>query len=210
MGAINTFDLYDYIIKYNTQQYFETGTGEAVSLSHAMQYPFQSFYSVDIDEDLIEKCKNKFSDTDKKLNLLVGKSKDILAEYVPLLNKKLPVLFFLDAHFPGADFHKISYEESIRTYKKDAFPLEDEIKIIKESRDTHQDVFIIDDFILYESGEYDTIKEGVIWQYKWLQDELNLNTESKFLYDSFSETHNFYKDLRHQGYLIITPKELYK
>jgi hypothetical protein len=69
------------------------------------------------------------------------------------------------------------------------------------------DVIIIDDFILYEEGDYDCINYNCTWQYGWLQDELNLNTSSKFLYDAFEKTHDIKKDLRSQGYLIITPKQ---
>ena len=58
------------------------------------------------------------------------KSTEALDEHVPELPADAPTLFFLDAHFPGADFHKCSYEESIREHKQDAFPLEEEVDII--------------------------------------------------------------------------------
>ena len=62
--------------------------------------------------------------------------------------------------------------------------------------------------ILYEKdAKVDCIEEGIVWEYGWLQDELNLQTSSNFLYDKFEKTHDFRKDLRDQGYLIITPKQ---
>ena len=134
-------------------------------------------------------------------------STNAISNDLPKIPKEENILFFLDAHFPGADFHKISYEESIRQYKEDAFPLEQELKLIINNRDVSNDVFVIDDFMLYESGDYDTIKEGVIWKYNWLQEELNIKTESSFIYELFKDTHNFKKDTRHQGYLVITPKK---
>ena len=139
--------------------------------------------------------------------MLVGKSTDILEEYVPQIPQESPVLFFLDAHFPGADFHKCTYEESIREHMKDAFPLEEEVQIISKNRDVSKDVFIIDDFILYEEGDYDCINYNCVWEYGWLQEELDLKTNSQFLYDMFEKTHDLTKDLRSQGYLIITPKK---
>jgi hypothetical protein len=84
----------------------------------------------------------------------------------------------------------------------DAFPLEDEINIIKSKRDTSQDVFVIDDFSLYEEGQYDS----AVWKYQWLQEELNLQTDSAFIYKAFEKTHKIEKDMRHQGYLLVTPK----
>jgi hypothetical protein len=207
MGALREHDLNPLIEKFNLEYYFETGTGKGECLGHALRYPFKEYYTVDIDEELVEEVYNKVNGCGKQINLLVGKSTDILNEYVPQIPKESPTLFFLDAHFPGADFHKCTYEESIRTHLQDAFPLEEEVNILLNNRDVSNDVIIIDDFILYEEGDYDCINYNCTWQYGWLQDELNLNTSSKFLYDAFEKTHDIKKDLRSQGYLIITPKQ---
>lgn len=215
MGALYAFDLQPFIDKYGLRCYYETGTGEGISFRHALKYDFDIYATVDIDYDLgkalvdqlIKEYDSKFRE---KILVYNDTSKKAIAQWgevwkLPEYN--FPSMFFLDAHFPGADFHKISYEESLRTYMKDAFPLEDELRLIKELRDTSKDVIIIDDFILYEDGDYDTIREGVTWNYGWLQDELGLQTNSQFIYDLFGETHNFTKDTRHQGYLILTPKD---
>ena len=207
MGLLREHKLTDYIDRYNLKYYFETGTGKAECLEYALRYPFEEYWTVDIDEDLIEESFKKFQNMSKNINLLIGKSTDILDEYVPQIPKESPTLFYLDAHFPGADFQKCTYEESIREHKKDAFPLEEEVDVILEKRDVSKDVFIIDDLVLYEEGDYACLKEGCIWEYGWLQEELDLKTDSKFLYEKFEKTHNFKKDLRAQGYLIITPKQ---
>jgi hypothetical protein len=207
MGQLTAFDLQPLIKKHNLKVYFETGTGIGVSLRHALQYNFEKFYSVDIDKDLINNLLH-LQNENKNLVLVGGYSKDALKQILPKIPESTSILFFLDAHFPGADFHKISYEESIRKFKKDAFPLEEEISLIKEMRGLAKDVFVIDDYMLYDKeGDYDSIKEGVVWEYEWLQKELGLETDSSFLYKTFSATHTLQKDLRHQGYLLITPKE---
>lgn len=206
MGCLRQHKLNDYIKKYNLKYYFETGTGKAECLSYALSHSFKEFYTVDIDEDLVKEAYENLKDTNQNINFLVGKSTDILEEYVPQIPKEDGVFFFLDAHFPGADFHKCTYEESIREHKKDAFPLEQEVEIICNNRDTSNDVFVIDDFVLYEEGKYECLNYGCVWEYDWLQEELDLKTNSKFLYDKFEKTHDFKKDLRSQGYLIITPK----
>ena len=207
MGLLREHKLTDYIDRYNLKYYFETGTGKAECLEYALRYPFEEYWTVDIDEDLIEESFNKFKNMSKNINLLIGKSTEILDEYVPQIPKESPTLFYLDAHFPGADFQKCTYEESIREHKKDAFPLEEEVDVILEKRDVSKDVFIIDDLVLYEEGDYACLNEGCIWEYGWLQEELDLKTDSKFLYEKFEKTHDFKKDLRSQGYLIITPKQ---
>ncbi len=207
MGLLREHKLTDYIDRYNLKYYFETGTGKAECLEYALRYPFEEYWTVDIDEDLIEESFNKFKNMSKNINLLIGKSTEILDEYVPQIPKESPTLSYLDAHFPGADFQKCTYEESIREHKKDAFPLEEEVDVILEKRDVSKDVFIIDDLVLYEEGDYACLNEGCIWEYGWLQEELDLKTDSKFLYEKFEKTHDFKKDLRSQGYLIITPKQ---
>ena len=209
MGCLRRHDLTDYINKYKLKYYFETGTGRAEALEHAIKYPFKKCYTVDIDEEMVDYSYNKLKDNSScDIEFLIGKSTEILEEYVPKIPKRSPSLFFLDAHFPGADFHKCTYEESIREHREDAFPLEEEVNIIMNNRNTSKDVFIIDDLILYEKdAKVDCINEGIVWKYDWLQDELDLQTSSKFLYDKFEKTHDFRKDLRDQGYLIITPKQ---
>ena len=207
MGLLREHKLTDYINKYDLKYYFETGTGKAECLEYALRYPFEEYWTVDIDEDLIEESFNKFKNMSKNINLLIGKSTEILDEYVPQIPKESPTLFYLDAHFPGADFQKCTYEESIREHKKDAFPLEEEVDVILEKRDVSKDVFIIDDLVLYEEGDFECLKVGCVWEYGWLQEELDLKTDSKFLYEKFEKTHDFKKDLRSQGYLIITPKQ---
>lgn len=207
MGLLREHKLTDYINKYNLKYYFETGTGKAECLEYALRYPFEEYWTVDIDEDLIEESFNKFKNMSKNINLLIGKSTEILDEYVPQIPKESPTLFYLDAHFPGADFQKCTYEESIREHKQDAFPLEEEVDVILEKRDVSKDVFIIDDLVLYEEGDFECLKVGCVWEYGWLQEELDLKTDSKFLYEKFEKTHDFKKDLRSQGYLIITPKQ---
>ena len=207
MGALYRFDLNPFISKYGLTQYIETGTGEANGLLHAFSYPFIDYYSVDIDEELIvdawKKVHERTDIAPIKVHLAASRSIDALREWIPNLDSS-PCLFFLDAHFPGADFHKISYEESIREYKQDAFPLGEELRIIVDTRDTSKDVFIIDDLMLYEDGAYDG---GVEWKFQWLQKELDLETDSSFLYDILRDTHDLVKDTRDQGYLVATPKE---
>lgn len=207
MGELTAFELNEFIPKFNLKTYFETGTGMGVSLSHAMRYNFNRLYTIDIDNDFIQRAKRMYQN-DSRLTCINDFSTKAIKDFVPTLSQE-PTLFFLDAHFPGADFHKITYEESIRTYKEEAFPLELEINLLKSIRDLTNDVIIIDDFVLYDKmeKEYESVKEGHTWKYDWLQDELNIKTESSFIYEMFSETHDITKDLRHQGYLIITPKK---
>ncbi|MEK9697651.1 MAG: hypothetical protein VW270_17935, partial [Candidatus Poseidoniales archaeon] len=171
MGCLRRHELTGYIKDYGLEYYFETGTGQAEALQHAVNYPFKKCYTVDIDEDMVEYSYNKLKDESTcDIEFFVGKSTEALDEHVPELPADVPTLFFLDAHFPGADFHKCSYEESIREHKQDAFPLEEEVDIILKHRDVSKDVFIIDDLILYQKdAKVECLQQGIVWKYDWLQ-----------------------------------------
>ena len=201
MGELNIFDLSGLVNKFNCEIYVETGTGIGVCLSHALKYNLKKYHSIDLDEDLIAKAKTKFEG--KNVEFYNDYSHKALEKIVPALPKDKSTLFFLDAHFPKADFGKTTYEESISTYKEDAFPLSKEIKSIKKHRDISKDCFIIDDWKLYDP---DQAYEFGGWEYKELQDSLGLKTCSSEILENFKDTHDFQVILRHQGFLFITPK----
>ena len=121
MGELSIFNLSEFTDKYNCKTYVETGTGIGDCLQHALKYNFKQYHSIDLDGDLIENAKKKFSQ--ENVNLIHNYSTEALKELCPVLPKEESVLFFLDAHFPGADFHKMSYEESMTEFKEQAFPL---------------------------------------------------------------------------------------
>ena len=49
MGELHRFDLRPFIDKYDLKIYFESGTGKAVSLRHALNYSFEKYFSVDVE-----------------------------------------------------------------------------------------------------------------------------------------------------------------
>lgn len=206
MGAITTFNLNDYITEYGCNIYVETGTGVADCLSHAIKYPFTKFYSVELDEDLANEAKIKIPQ--ENVEIINDYSTNMLKKIVPNLPKEVPILFFLDAHFPGADFHKITYEESIRKYKEESLPLEKEVEILIGNRDISNDVVIIDDWFLYQPELKYEAHNTVNWAYKPLQNELGLMTDGHSIIKKFELTHDHTVDSRHQGYLILTPKKI--
>jgi len=202
MGQISAFDLQPFINEHQCKIYFETGTGEAISLSYALKYGFEEFYTVDVDENLIKQAQNRILGY-RNLHFIHDFSNQALKNYLPKIEQDKSILFFLDAHFPGADFHKISYEQSMRHYGEQSLPLLKEIDIIKSTRDISKDVFIIDDWKLYDPTQN---YEAPIWDYRNLQVELGLAPHYNEIINQFKETHNYAVDLRHQGYLILTPK----
>jgi hypothetical protein len=192
MGALHHHNIQEYIENYKLSNYVETGTGMGECLQHALQFNFENLYSVEIYPKVFESVEKKFVDT--KAKVLLGNSFEVLPEILKTLDGD--VLFFLDAHFPGADFH---YETYTSTADYDTrLPLEKELRTIKNNRDISKDVFIIDDLRVYEDNNYG---DG-----NWPLRQQAGGDGISFIYEIFEHTHNVDRDLRYQGFLIITPK----
>jgi len=181
------------IFKNNLKYYIETGTGEGECLSYANTLPFNRLYSIEIYDEIHKKAVEKFSQFNN-IHIMKGNSYEV----IPSILKKIDgnVLFFLDAHFPGVDFHFESFGSEKDKDKN--LPLEKELKTIIENFDTKNSVFIIDDLRIYEDGPY----TGGNWPDRHLYGGDNIN----FIYDLFNKTHNIVKDFNDQGYIILTPK----
>jgi hypothetical protein len=193
MGAIYHHDVSSYIKKYDLEYYVETGTGQGDCLTFALKHKFKGFYSVEIYPQIYEIAKNKFKNF-VNCEILQGNSYEKLPEILTQLEGN--ILFFLDAHFPGADFHFETYD-STKDYDT-RLPLKKELETIKINRSNNKDVFIIDDLRVYEDNNY---TDG-----NWsLRKEVG-GDGIDFVYELFGQSHNIEKDLRYQGYLILTPK----
>jgi hypothetical protein len=106
-------------------------------------------------------------------------------------------LFWLDAHFPGADAGMARYDaamdEDIR------LPLEKELTIIHECRKNCNDLLIIDDMRVYEDGPYENGNSPV--------DTLPRNDRNlDFINRLFGRTHISMKTYRNEGYILLFPK----
>lgn len=193
MGAIYKHDINKIKDTFNCSYYIETGTGEGICLSHALTHDFKQFFSIEIYDQIYELAKKKFKSYDN-CEIIKGNSFDILPNILKLCDGN--ILFFLDAHFPGADFNYESYDGEKNKDKR--LPLEKELDVINENYDINKCVFIVDDLRIYEDGPY----EGGNWG-----DRTKIGGNGiQFVYDMFEKTHTIEKDFRDQGYLIIKPK----
>jgi hypothetical protein len=190
MGAIYRFDLN----QYKTDIFVETGTGMGESLRHALKFDYKKLYTIEIIESLWNQCKANFNDD--RCEFINANSKDGLRQILSKTPKNETILFWLDAHFPGADFNLADY--SSVTDKDLRIPLESELRLIKELRDTTNDSFIIDDLRIYEDGPFEAGNWG---------GRAALGGDGiQFIYELFDETHHIQKDYKEQGYIILTPK----
>jgi hypothetical protein len=192
MGNLKHFDLKHYIDFYGIRGFIETGTGAGASLEYAKKYDFELIYSIEIIDSLYQAAVKKFVD-DSRITILKGSSREQLDNILPKLSTIDSILFWLDAHYPGADYGLKSYHDPSIT-EDIRLPLETELKLIKSIRPTHRDVFLIDDLRIYLPGNYSA--GSLPWEPKGNID---------FISELFV-THTIRLDYAAEGYIILCPK----
>ncbi len=101
------------------------------------------------------------------------------------------VFFYLDAHFPEADFKGKPYD----VYAENAVPLQAELEIINKYRPNCNDIIVCDDARIYMIGPFEN---GNV---EWLQVPGGLNF-LKNIFDIRRVNINFSEE----GYIIISHK----
>ncbi|MBD0364645.1 MAG: hypothetical protein ICV53_00865 [Flavisolibacter sp.] len=197
MGQIQRFDLTRIIGEYNTRYFFETGTFLGDGVGYAAESPFNKIISVEIIPEIADKAKLRFKDSDK-IEIIEGNSFMALENELPKI--KGNCLFWLDAHFPGADAGITAYDadgnEDIR------LPLAKELAIIKRLHSSYKDVLIIDDLRIYEDGPY---AKGNVPADALPKIDRNID----FIYKHFGNTHLILKSFLDEGYVLLFPKMKY-
>ena len=196
MGFINQFDLSRIIRDYNISYFFETGTWKGDAVEYALQFPFKKIISAEIIPVIAAEAKTRF-ETETRVVIIEASSAATLSAELPSLPGNC--LFWLDAHFPGADAGLEEYDailnEDIR------LPLENELTIIHQFRKDYQDVFIIDDLRVYEDGCYENGNAP--------SDTLpKKNRNLDFVNRLFGTSHSILKSYKKEGYLMLLPKAI--
>jgi hypothetical protein len=194
MGKINRFDLSRIISKFKTPIFFETGTFRGDGVQYALQSPFKKIISIEIVPDLADKVKKRFAGNET-VKIIEGESSRVMED--ELRNLPGNCIFWLDAHFPGADAGMKDYDadmdESIR------LPLVTESSIISRLRKGFQDVIIMDDLRIYQDGPY---QNGNVPPDALPKKNRNID----FVNQNFGETHHIYKLYQEEGYIFLLPK----
>lgn len=198
MGKLSDFNLQIYIDKYKTNTFMETGTGTGSGIQYAIKFPFAEINSCEIDVAQAHALSTAFS-FDKRVHIYPYDSERFLTELLSKRSPEFPILFFLDAHFPGADLGKASFDAEKNIDIR--LPLEKELELISMFRPKMNDVIIIDDLRIYEKGPF---KGGNMEDYgvEHCAKYIGLDFVKK-IYDT---SHNFTKIYEDSGYLILEPK----
>jgi hypothetical protein len=188
MGCLANIQKYSQVLSNHSFDFFvETGTGLGVSLEFALKFNFRELFSVEIVEELYLKSLERFK-SEETVHLTLGKSCDFLDELLDWIFRSEKILFWLDAHWPGADF-KIDHED--KNNPEIALPLENELKTIHKWRDG-QDTIIIDDVRIYEMNPV----HGLVFPRE---------KSMRFVYSLFGQTHRIQRFKEDEGYLVLSP-----
>lgn len=195
MGKIFHFDIERTMQEYDLRNFVETGTGAGDSLGFILGLPFQKIWSSEIEPTVAQHVMNRMSDD--RITLFVGPSAAMLANLWRIPQDER-ILFWLDAHFPGADY-RIREWGSV---KDDALrlPAKTELELIKQHRPLGQDVIILDDARIWLDDPFD---EGILPEEvrPYVPSDRNI----AFIHEMFDETHRIDVLMDHQGYIVLSP-----
>jgi hypothetical protein len=196
MGTLKSFQLGYFIDRFKAKTLVETGTGKGDGVRYARGFPFEEIYSIEIVAEQVEKLRPEFAD-DPRIHLIAGESTGSLRDLIPKI--KGNAVFWLDAHFPGADLGLNTYEESGDPTV--SMPLRQELEMIRDMRAGFLDVILIDDLRIYERDNFERGNaRDKVPGFQW-------PTDSRFLYTTFEKTHEWHRFLEHEGYFVLFPKD---
>ena len=194
MGQLNqAIQIKNVLDFYDIKNFVETGTGQAEVVRTVYDANENlNIHTIEVVKEIFEQNRIKYSYL-KDVNWHLGTSFKILPHILPTF--KGNTLFWMDAHFPGADFGLSSYGDEKDMDKR--LPLQKELETIVESRDVKNDVIVIDDLRIYEDGPF----EGGNWdeRTKYGGDGID------FIEDLFGDTHYVVRSYTAQGSVILLP-----
>ena len=204
MGDIKIYDIGQIIDRCKSRFFIETGTLLGDTVQHVQQYNFEKIISFEIIEELADKANTRFIE-DNRVEIILGDSSKVLPKSLNKLDGN--AIFWLDAHFPGADIGINNYTDDIETDTN--LPLEKEIRAIAERIGKYNYVLIIDDLWIYEDGDWEwgTFDNHMSKHGHAVKRSDLCGGDTSFIRDLFSETHNIKVINRYQGSLVLIPKD---
>lgn len=199
MGTLRTFNLAPLMEAFGCRYLFETGTSAGDGVHYASFYRLDEIWSVEIVKAIADRARQRFAG-DGRVHVLNESSENALVRILPQLAPSKPILFWLDAHFPGADDGLAGYKDEQDTDRR--LPLQRELDVIAALRPTSRDVVLIDDLRIYEDGPYD---QGPLpdWAQTLAPERRNID----FIETSrWAVTHEIKRSFKHTGYLMLVPK----
>ena len=205
MGNLTTYNVQDLMDRYSLECFVETGTLYGEAVEHARQFMFTQIISIEIEEDLANQCRVKFSH-DPRVHIITGDSSIKIKDAVSLVTG--PCLYWLDAHFPGGDRNdekRKAYMETDNPHSR--VPLLKEIEAIKETAHFQESVLLIDD-----ARHFERDKDNLDNHLKSIgQGDINRDMLCEFdsnqIFSLLSDTHDIIRiDATGEGNYVAVPK----
>ena len=201
MGTLARFDLAALQNQYGLRYFVETGTGrgDSLAVAAALNPGFDALLSCEIEASLVTAAKARFLD-DPRITIHPKASAVFLDRVCRLLPRDQPALFWLDAHFPGADYGLHGYGDEADDAVR--LPLAEELRAITRHRPDGKDVVIVDDLRIYQDGPF---------QHGNLPAEVRAVCPKArgvtFVKSVMGDTHEMKLLYEHEGYILLTPNE---
>lgn len=200
MGKIHdVLQIKNTVDAFRIKTFIETGTGSGDAVRVMLSYaPDLEIHTIEIFEPIYMSNLPKF-ERNRNVHLHFGQSSTVLPTILPTLAH--PTLFWLDAHYPGADYGYRRYNDEQN--KDIRLPLQQELETICANKDITQDVFVMDDLRIYEDGPYQNGNLEVAIGFNRAQaGDDNIN----FIYPLFESTHHIIKSYKREGFILAFPK----
>ena len=194
MGQLNqAIQIKNVLDFYDIKNFVETGTGQAEVVRSVYEADESlNIHTIEVVPEIFDQNKIKYSYL-KDVSWHLGTSFSILPVILPTFDGN--TLFWMDAHFPGADFGLSSYGDEKDMDKR--LPLQKELESIVQSRDVKNDVFVIDDLRIYEDGPFETGN--------WDERTKYGGDGIGFIEEMFEKTHYIGRSYNAQGSVILFP-----
>ena len=194
MGQLNqAIQIKNVLDFYDIKNFVETGTGQAEVVRSVYEADESlNIHTIEVVPEIFDQNKIKYSYL-KDVSWHLGTSFKILPVILPTFDGN--TLFWMDAHFPGADFGLSSYGDEKDMDKR--LPLQKELESIVQSRDVKNDVFVIDDLRIYEDGPFETGN--------WDERTKYGGDGIGFIEEMFEKTHYIGRSYNAQGSVILFP-----
>lgn len=194
MGMIqNPTRLKEMCEKFKIKNYVETGVGSGRSMKYVLGLGcIEKAFGIELDSRLFDTYGELF--VDQPVQFFHGYSHEQMPKLLKKLNKR-PTLFWLDAHFPGADYFDEGYGKEPDIVKR--LPMEEELRCIVQNRDISNDIIFMDDLRIYVDRDFQ--------QGNWSDRKTIGANGYDFVEELIGETHTINEHLGDEGYLLAFP-----
>lgn len=187
---------------YGLVNFVETGTGIGEGVAFAVTLPFKRVWSCDIEPSQIAFAQAIYPETktDERVRFFPWSSVTLFERRLADIPLTEPILFWLDAHFPGTYYGRKGFDAEDDGDVR--LPLNRELKLIHKIRARAKlDAILIDDLWFLADGPY---------QWGNLPDDLARLCPAErgigFIQEMFGATHAIEAHTEYSGWLSIIPR----